>query len=118
MVKKFYKPEGYSCDIEVEVTEEQAKQLDKLWEKEQFSAYFWAEKVDWLNKGNKKVARINGQHHVIGDESVSDFWKGCGGNQFKIKYFSGEEIVTTNLWHQGEIPEELKEILKDNAEWI
>jgi hypothetical protein len=117
MVKKFYKPEGYSCDIEVEVTEEQAKQLDKLWEKEQFSAFFWAEKVDWLNKGNQKVARIKGQHYVIEDEGAT-FFRGCGGHKHKIKYFSGEEIVTTNLWHQGEIPEELKEILKDNAEWI
>jgi hypothetical protein len=120
LVQRTYDPKGYLCDITVNVTEEQAIALDKLWEKKEFDAYFWAEKVQWLNNNNTdeynyKVARINGQHHIIGNEGSQH--KGCGGRKHIIKFKDGKIVETTNLWHQGEIPEELKNILVDNAEW-
>jgi hypothetical protein len=123
MAIRTYAPQGYSCSIILEVTDEQAIILDKIAESNEFDAYFWSEKVQWLNDGDKtrdgdKVARINGVHYVIGREDASSFWKGSGGRQVKIKFSNGEEITTTNLWHQGGIPEELKTILKDNAEWV
>jgi hypothetical protein len=123
MAIRTYAPKGYSCSITLEVTDEQAKVLDRIAESNEFDAYFWSEKVQCLNNGDKtingnKVARINGVHYVIGKEDVSYFWRGNGGHKFKIKFSDGEEITTTNLWHQGGIPEELKTILKDNAEWV
>ena len=122
MIIRTYEPKGYSAKITFEATTEQVNALDKLAEKKEFNAFFWAEKVVWLNNGNKtedgqKVARIDGRHYVIGSEDDTGF-RGFSGHEFKIKLNNGEEIITKNLWHQGSIPEELKEILIDNAEFI
>jgi hypothetical protein len=115
-----YNPEGYTCSVSVQVTNDQAKALDKIWKRNQFDAYFWASKVEYMNDGdvvgNSKVLRIDGVHYVLSPET--DGWKGCGGNKHKIRLLSGEEIETTNLWHQGPIPEELKDELPNNAEWV
>ena len=45
-------------------------------------------------------------------------FKGFGEHHFKIRLNTGETIETSNLWHQGVIPDEFKESLKDNAEFI
>jgi hypothetical protein len=69
MVKRTYDPKGYLCSITVEVTEEQAKRLDLIAKRKEFDAYFWAEKIQWLNNGdlindNCKVFRVNGTHMI------------------------------------------------------
>jgi len=106
--------------ITVNVTEEQAKALDEIAKIKEFDAYFWAEKVEWLNNGDIydgcKVARINGEHYTIGSETSG--MKGMGGRKYRIKFNNGEVVETTNLWHQGDIPEQLKDILVDNAEFV
>lgn len=125
MVNRTYSPSGYSCSITVEVTEEQAIALDKLEEVNEFDAYFWAEKVKWLNNGdltddNQKVVRYNNYHYVIGPEAEGSFpWRGCGGAkhiaEFTTGHRKGSKVISTNIWHQGDIPELLKDILKDNG---
>lgn len=54
---------------------------------------------------------INGNHYRIGEEPTSDQLRrfpkqfGCNGTGFVIRVLpDGPEIVTHNLWHQGEIP--------------
>jgi len=42
---------------------------------------------------------------------------GCAGRRFWIRFFDGRTITTNNLWCQGEIPEEFREELPDNAEF-
>lgn len=64
--------------------------------------------------GNSTV--INGQVYSIGEEDA--FWKGMYGRYYKIRYFDGETIETTNLWHRGEVPEYFKNDLPDNAEFV
>jgi hypothetical protein len=45
--------------------------------------------------------------------------KGFGGRSFTIRFFSDGRIVKTgNLWSIGPIPEEYREALPDNAEFV
>jgi len=58
---------------------------------------------------------IGGEHFIYID---SDIEKGFSGKKFTIKMNSGKIISTNNLWHQGKIPQEYRELLPDNAEFI
>ncbi len=43
---------------------------------------------------------------------------GCAGREFTIKMNDGTEIFTNNLWCGGDIPENHREILADNAVFV
>ena len=45
-------------------------------------------------------------------------WLGCSGRHFKIRYDNGDTYETNDLWEQGKIPDEFRDRLKDNAEFI
>lgn len=122
MVKRTYNPSGYNCISVVEVTEEQAIALDELEKVDEFDAYFWSEKVVWLNNGDvrecgSKVVRYKGVHYVLEERNVG--FQGCGGAKYKIEFIDGphkdKNVESNNVWHQGEIPEQLRDILKDNG---
>ena len=82
-----------------------------------FTCDFWQRKLDNIDKAN--VARIKGQHYTICKEiDAPDDWKGHGGREFRIRFSDGREVITTNLMHQGEIPENWKDDLPDNAVFI
>jgi hypothetical protein len=89
---------------------------DKEWEEKEkaFHTEFWVEKFEM--KDSPMVARIDGKHYIIGEED-SKGMRGFDGRQFTIKFFDGTVIVTTNLWHQGEIPSEAEPWLPNNAEF-
>ena len=68
---------------------------------------FWNSKVKWAEKDdqtseNLPVARIDGEHYVIGDEDSTSYFRGCAGGVFFIKFLSGKYkgkvLRTTNLW--------------------
>lgn len=61
---------------------------------------------------------IKGEHYRIGSESDPKKFKGMGGAKHIIQVKNGERIVTTNLWHQGTVPEEYREVLPDNASFV
>lgn len=64
---------------------------------------------------------INGNCYVdSGDKPQCDYksWLGFDGQRFYIRFFDGREITTNNLWHNGIIPQEYREQLPDNAEFI
>ena len=88
------------------------KPNDDICSSECYRINFWkeieAEKDDHLF--------IKGESYSIGPEN--SMFKGFGGQHFKIRLNTGETIETSNLWHQGVIPDEFKESLKDNAEFI
>jgi len=44
--------------------------------------------------------------------------RGFGGAEFKIKFKDGRTVVTQNLWSVGDIPEEYRNALPDNAKFI
>ena len=68
-------------------------------------------------QGRPKVAIINGKHYMIGPEDASGM-RGFGGQRFRILFKDGRSVTTTNLWHQGEIPEHFRERMPDNARWV
>lgn len=43
---------------------------------------------------------------------------GFGGDKWTIKYLDGRVVTTTNLWHQGEIPQHLLKYFPINAELV
>lgn len=64
---------------------------------------------------------INGRLYTDGGyvknpESTS--FLGFGGEHFNIRMNNGTEIFTNNLWHGGDIPENHREILCDNAVFV
>lgn len=119
MIELTFAPEGYSDSFTGKFTEEQAKALKKLEEKEAFEAYFWAEKIDWMNNGNVTesnhiaIRTENGNHYTI--STHKGLFQGHSGREFIVIMENGEKIKTSNLWHQGEIPSELRNILTQNA---
>jgi hypothetical protein len=78
-----------------------------------FKINYWLEFV--LKKNNKDMVRCNGTHYVIGDEDSKSCFRGFEGKRFKVCFFDGRVIETTNLWCQGDIPKEFRKELKDNA---
>lgn len=54
-----------------------------------------------------------GCSHSRGDSANKT--KGMGGAKVTIKFFDGRVVSTDDLWHQGAIPEALKNIMPNNA---
>lgn len=80
-----------------------------------FNINFWNEKIRIKDK--PRVVRIKGEHYYISDENSKSI-RGFGGNKFKIRFFDGREVITTNLWYNGKIPESHKKLLSDNVEFM
>lgn len=74
---------------------------------------FWLEKL-YLPDYAKKQVIVEGVHYLLSNSSI----KGFAGATFKIKFFNGHIVETSNLWHQGTIPEHFRSVLKDNAVFI
>lgn len=71
----------------------------------------------WEIRDKPNVARIKGEHYMIGDEA--DKFKGFGGQSFTIAFNDGREVTTTNLWHQGDIPAHWQKLgMTDNAKFV
>lgn len=69
----------------------------------------------WQRRDNSDIARINGEHYVIG--AGFDSVKGMGGAKVTIKFDDGRIVSTSDLWHQGTIPSQLKNVMPDNAKF-
>lgn len=61
------------------------------------------------------VAIIDGHHYIIEDEFSTSSFRGFGGRKFQILFDDGYSVATTNLWYQGEIPQEFG--IKNNAKF-
>lgn len=103
------------CDKEIE----QSKYSNAtLCSSECFITDFWNYYV--TQKDNPKCIRIDHTHYYIGSESKDNRdmgFRGFGGRKFTIKHNDGRLIITTNLWHQGVIPDSHLALLPDNAVW-
>lgn len=78
-----------------------------------FNKHYWLEFVE--KKNDKDMVRYNGTHYVIGDEDSKSCFRGFDGTRFVVYFNDGRVVETSNLWHQGTIPEEFREELKDNV---
>lgn len=79
-----------------------------------FTCAFWFEKV--AVKDDPLVARVDGTHYWIEENDTT--FKGFGGHDFTIKFDDGREVASSNLWCQGHIPPQFKELLPNNAQFL
>ena len=86
-----------------------------------FYCDFWQEKIRWREAQNPDCFVIGGVHYKVAPETgQKGLGAGYGGNKFIIQPFDRQrpQIVTHNLWCQGDIPEHFRSILTDNAEFV
>lgn len=76
-----------------------------------FNCHFWLKKV--VSRDEPGVVRAGGIHYTIGKEGEA--FPGFSGQRFVVVFNDGRRVETTNLWHQGTIPERFRERLPDNA---
>ena len=84
-----------------------------------FKEKLWQEREKEYLAGTPFII-INGSMYFDGGYKNTDRLDrlGHGGHEFKIRMNDGREIVTNNLWHNGEVPENHREVLRDNAVFI
>lgn len=75
---------------------------------------FWFDKIEM--RDDKNVARIDGEHYIIGEPKSSI--KGFGGKKFTIMFNNNRIVKTDNLWHQGRIPIVWRKYLPNNAIFV
>lgn len=100
---------------------EKSKYYDTiLCSSECFSTNYWNEYAKDMGYRNViidgKAYYINSFYSENDDRKSS--WKGFSGRKFTIKKHSGEIVITEDLIFNGDIPDNFKEIIKDNAEFI
>lgn len=86
----------------------------------EFERKYWTEKLGLENTS----VRVKGNHYQFGTPILADRTTyrgmlGFNGHIWKVKFFDDRpQIITNNLWHQGKIPDEFKDKLPDNAEFV
>ena len=114
----------YKCKIcgKIEESDNWIYGQEMLENKHCFDCDYWLKlhEDDITNRKDHKYVIENGTHYVIEPEDSTDYFRGFGGTKVRIKFFDGTEVISTNLWHQGEIPERFRDIMPDNGsiEWL
>ncbi len=79
----------------------------------------WTYWQDIVDECNPAALRVDGTHYVLGPEPASDSCYrdllGCGGRRWEFVLADGRHVVSHNVWVQGHIPSEFREVLPDNA---
>lgn len=81
---------------------------------------FWQDLYNRM-KDSPKWVRINGESFIF--TNINDIppkgWNKYGHSNTKgyAKLRDGSVIRSENIWYQGKIPEEFKELIPDNAEY-
>jgi len=84
--------------------------------------------LQWVNKRDNRCVvsdsnpgadgKVNRVHHYISNEiKGGDHLKGYSGYRFYVHFKDGRNVTTTNLWHQGTIPEHFHHLFEINAEF-
>lgn len=114
--------EEFDPEWRVSVGYPNANTLPEVWESKNFCprCFFWWMMVKARTNGNvtdegNKCVVVGGQHYRICDENSESLFRGYGGAKFIIDFFDGSTVTTTNLWHDGEVPEVFREHLPNNA---
>ena len=84
-----------------------------------FAEKLWRIREDKYLKGAPFII-IDGNMYTDGGyrKNATHSFLGFSGREFKIRMNNGNEIVTNNLWHGGDIPENHRSILSDNAKFV
>ena len=80
---------------------------------------FWDNHI--ARKNDPESIRVGGHHYrLIKPRFAGKTYRGrlgFGGREWIIEYNDGRVVKTNNLWHQGGIPESVREQLLDNAKF-
>ncbi len=106
-----------------EIPKDKAPYHEPLCSVECFEKDFW---LDILKRKNRELI-IDGKAYLVG--KTNSLFKGFSGRRFYIRmldtpenkthlYGPNEVFTTDNLWHNGTVPENFKEQLPNNAEFI
>lgn len=84
-----------------------------------FDCHFWNTHLQKDKERNQyEYAIIDGRHYIlcksIQDKSCSGYY----GYKFKIRFKDGYVTECDNLWQQGQIPDNFRDLMPDNAEFI
>lgn len=79
-----------------------------------FHIQFWK---DIIAEKDEHIV-IDGECYYVSPESSCSIFRGYCGKSFTIRKFTGEIIHTTNLWCNGTVPDEFKDQLPNEAEFI
>lgn len=82
---------------------------------------FWAELLEADKRHLFAVVTDDYVHYWIGDEDASPKrgpGRGFDGRRFRVSFKDGRVLWTTNLWHQGTIPENWQDRYIPNAEVV
>ena len=80
-----------------------------------FTKHYWMERVK--NRDSKRQVIAKGVVYQIGDENDISSFRGFSGAKFVIHFFDKRKVFTSNLWHNGTVPDEFRGLLPDNAEF-
>lgn len=91
-----------------------------------FTCVYWQEQIAADAADPERAVIVNGVHHTLGDEpteaQLRDRLKrstlGWGGAKVRVRFHDGREVVSHNVWYQGEIPERWRDQLPDNAVFV
>lgn len=64
---------------------------------------------------------IDGHSYIAnstGDNGTRRAGMGYGGRRQIIRTFNGRTVITNDLWTQGEVPSQFRDVLPDNAEFV
>lgn len=85
-----------------------------------FTCEFWE---DMLKRDQAEDSHLHfvaeGAHYCIGDEDSTSYFRGFDGAKVTITFNDGTVVKSSNLWYQGEIPENFRDKFPDTAkiEW-
>lgn len=85
---------------------------------------FWLPTVQWAANGDRTpegahTLRIAGVHYTARPGIHTGVGSlGFDGAIHRWRDKTGAEYVSNDVMHQGDIPEALRDVLPDNAEWI
>lgn len=88
---------------------------DRSCQKQMFEDAYWTRLLIAHVDKEVKYVVCNNRHYIIGDEDEKSLARGFGGRKFRITFFDGTVVHTTNLWSQGLIPIPFQHIFHNNA---
>lgn len=78
--------------------------------------------VAWFDRAKQRrdprSVRVSGVHYWIEPDDPGWPYQGYGGAEFRISFHDGRTVTTHNLWRQGEVPDQWRDLLPDNAQFL
>ncbi len=88
---------------------------DAYYEEHCYDCSYWISKTNLRPEDEARRVIVAGVHYMVGEPGTI---KGHGGALFQIAFHDGRRVNTDNLWCNGFIASEFRDLLSDNAVFI